>query len=251
MTSQRRGVLVTGGASGIGRAVVRAFRASGDLVVSLDRDESGEATRGIVGDVCDPQSHRTAVDEVLELAGSLDVLVINAGMHDGGLDLSLDVSEFSTRLRAVLDVNVVGYALALHAAAPHLSASSGCVIMTSSDAGFLEGQTGAGVAYTASKYAVNGVVRWAARALAPNVRVNAVAPGGVLTNLAGVGEGGRPGAPLFAEPDAKRSSIAARTVLGTVLDADEVAALYVFLASPAARGMTGTVLRPDGGLDLR
>lgn len=248
-----RGVLVTGGASGIGSAVVRAFVAAGDVVVSLDRDVSAHATESVLGDVRDPQSHVAAVDATLRRAGGLDVLIVNAGIHDGGLGLELGVDEFSTRLQAVVDVNVLGYALALHAAAPHLTQSSGCVVMTSSDAGFLEGQTGAGIAYTSSKYAVNGMVRWAARTLAPMVRVNGVAPGGVLTNLAAVGHEGVPGARLFvdAEADGKRSAIAARTVLGTVLDADEVAALYVFLASPAARGFTGEILRPDGGLDLR
>ena len=247
---QGRGVLVTGGASGIGAAVVRAFVECGDVVVSLDRDRCDHATQSVIGDVRDPRAHLDAVDAIVARAGHLDVLVVNAGTHDGGLDLSID-DDFSSRLRAVLDINVVGYALALQAAAPHLTASSGCVVMTSSDAGFLEGQTGAGIAYTASKYAVNGMIRWAARALAPEVRVNGVAPGGVLTNLTGVGADGEPGAPLFSDGDAKRTLIASRTILGTVMDSDEIAALYVFLASSEARGITGSVLRPDGGLDLR
>lgn len=251
MNSQGRGVLVTGGASGIGSAVVRAFVECGDYVVSLDRDHCEHATQAVVGDVRDPKAHRAAVDVTLALAGRLDVLIVNAGMHDGGLDLHLADDDFATRLRAVLDINVVGYALALQVAATHLTESSGCVVMTSSDAGFLEGQTGAGIAYTASKYAVNGVIRWAARALAPHVRVNGVAPGGVLTNLAGVGVEGLPGAPIFADADTKLKAIASRTILGTVMETDEIAALYVFLASPRARGITGSVLRPDGGLDLR
>jgi len=248
---QRRGVLVTGGASGIGQAVVRAFAELGDITISLDVSPCDDAAHSVIGDVRDSSAHRIAVDTTLERAGALDVLVVNAGVHDGGMGLELDATDFVARMRTILDINVIGYALAIQAAEVALRDSHGCVVMTSSDAAFLEGQTGAGIGYTASKYAVSGIARWAARALAPHVRVNVVAPGGVMTNLPSIGALGTPGSRLFQDEAAKRASIASRTILGTVMEPNEIAELYVFLASSAARGITGSVLRPDGGLDLR
>lgn len=242
--SEARSVLVTGGASGIGAAVVRAFAAEGARVVSLDRVDSPDAAVSVVGDVREPADHVAAV----AAAGDrLDVLVVNAGVHDGGLSLDAAPDALVAGMERVLAVDVLGYVLALHAGAAALRASGGTVVMTLSDASFLAGQTGAGVAYTAAKHAQAGVLAWAARWFAPEVRVNAVAPGGVLTDLReAVG-----GAPLFTDPEAKRASIASRNPLGTVLTADEVAAYYTWLAGPHALGLTGQVVRPDGGLSVR
>lgn len=242
-----RSVLVTGAASGIGAAVARAFVAEGAHVVSLDRSPAADAQVSITGDVSDPHAHQQAVAAAVAATGGLDVLVANAGIHDGGANFSLEPSELRDVMRKVLDVDVLGYVLALQAAAPALTDRRGCAVLTLSDSAFLAGHTGAGIAYTAAKYAGLGVVKWAARSLAPAVRVNAVAPGGVPTDLKAVEASGGSRA-VFADVDAKRAAISARNVLGTVLEPDDVAALYTFLASPAARGMTGEVLRPDGGL---
>jgi 2,3-dihydroxy-2,3-dihydrophenylpropionate dehydrogenase len=243
-----RRILVTGGASGIGLAVVRAFMAEGDFVVSLDLAESSAASESVIGDVRDSQSHEQAVAVASGGAG-LDVLVVNAGIHDGGLGLHSDVDELSSGLRAVLEVDVVGYVLALRAAAADLKAASGVALLTLSDASFLSGQTGAGIAYTAAKHAQVGILMWAARDLAPDIRVNGVAPGGVITGLRAVDKDG--GRPLFADAQAKRDLVASRNPLGTVLEPDEVAQIFVWLASSAARGMTGQIIRPDGGLVVR
>lgn len=243
-----RRVLVTGGASGIGLAVVRAFVAEGDFVVSLDLTESPDATESVIGDVRDPASHEQAV-AAARGGGGLDILVANAGIHDGGLGLDSDVADLASGLRSVLDVDVIGYVLALRAAAADLAATAGVALLTLSDASFLAGQTGAGIAYTAAKHAQVGILTWAARALAPDVRVNGVAPGGVITGLRAVdGEGSRP---LFTDVEAKRALVASRNPLGTVLEPDEVAQVFVWLASSAARGMTGQIIRPDGGLAVR
>ena len=118
-----RRILVTGGASGIGLAVVRAFKDEGDFVVSLDLAESAAASESVIGDVRDFQSHEQAVAVASGEVG-LDVLVVNAGIHDGGLGLHSDVDELSSGLRAVLEVDVVGYVLALRAAAADLKAST-------------------------------------------------------------------------------------------------------------------------------
>ncbi len=245
-----RRVLVTGGASGIGRAVVAAFAQAGDVVTSVDLRSSDAAAVSVIGDVRDPLVNAEAVDRARD-SGGLDVLVVNAGVHDGGLGLDASPADLVRGLRAVLEIDVVGYALALNAAEEALRAASGCVVMTLSDAAFLAGQTGAGVAYTAAKHAQLGILRWAARSFAPAVRVNAVAPGGIVTGLIAVSNDIVDGPLLFADADAKRALVASRNPLGTVLEPDEVAQSYLWLASSAARGMTGEVIRPDGGLSVR
>lgn len=244
-----RSVIVTGGASGIGAAVVRAFASRGDFVVSLDRSPAADAAHSVIGDVRSPDVHAAAVAAAVDLAGGVDVLIANAGIHDGGAKFDLPAGELVDVMRAVFDVDVIGYVLALQACAPHLRARSGCAVLTLSDSAFLAGQTGAGVAYTAAKYAGLGVLKWAARALAPEVRVNAVAPGGVPTGLQAIAADGASRA-VFADVEAKRAAISAKNVLGTVMEPDDIAALYVFLASSAARGLTAEVLRPDGGLSV-
>lgn len=243
-----RQVLVTGGASGIGLAVVEAFVAAGDHVVSLDLAESPAAMGSVIGDVRDPSAHARAVEAARARHG-IDVLVANAGIHDGGLGLDADPQDLAQGMRAVLDVDVTGYVLALQAAAADLTSASGTALLTLSDASFLVGQTGAGIAYTAAKHAQMGILGWAARALAPAVRVNAVAPGGVITDLRAI-DGDR-SRPLFTDPESKRALVASRNPLGTVLEPQEVAQMFVWLASPAARGITGQVIRPDGGLAVR
>ena len=242
-----RTVLVTGGASGIGLAVCRAFADRGDRVVSLDVRESAAADVSVIGDVTVAADNARAVAEA---GDSLGVLVANAGVHDGGAGFDRSGDDLAAIARKVLEVNVLGYVMSIHAAAPVLKLTTGSIVLTLSDASFLVGQQGAGVAYTASKHAALSVMKWAARDLAPDVRVNAVAPGGVITGLAAVGADGSERA-LFDDAEAKRASIRSRNPLGTLLEPDEVAAHYVWLASPAAKAMTGEVIRLDGGLSVR
>ena len=197
-----------------------------------------------------PSLPTAAVAAAMDARGQLDVLVVNAGIHDGGAGFALPADDLTAVTRRVMDIDVLGYILSVQAAASALTASRGSVIFTLSDSTFLAGQTGAGVAYTAAKYAAHGVMKWCAHSLAPDVRVNAVAPGGVVTHIQAVAADGSARS-LFVDADAKREVIRSRNPLGTVLEPSEVAELYVFLASDAARGMTGEVLRPDGGLSVR
>lgn len=247
-------VLVTGGSAGIGRAVTEEFAAHGDDVVVLDRDRPEEPLPSgvelVLGDVVEPEAHTHAVAAALDRYGRLDVLVGNAGIHDGGVGLrDQPAADLAAIARRVLDVDVIGYLLSAHAAAGPLARFGGCMIFTLSDASFLVRGNGAGIAYTAAKHAALGLVRHLAADLAPDVRVNAVAPGGVVTRLRAESPAGRQA--VFAEPDRIRAVIQALNPLGVVLTPAELAPIYRFLASDAASGFTGEVLRPDGGLAVR
>lgn len=250
-----RVVLVTGGASGIGRAVVAAFVAQGDTVVVLDRDTAGEYPEDVievVGDVRSPGDNARAAATALEQYGRLDVLVGNAGVHDGGVQLrDTGADELLAIARAVYDVDVVGYMLGAHAAAEPLRASGGCMVFTLSDAAFVAQGNGAGLAYSMAKHAAYGLVRHLAADLAPEVRVNAVAPGGVITGLRTTGADGAVGQEVFDDPGAVEEATRSLNPLGVMLSPEQIAESYTFLASAAAAGMTGHVLRPDGGLEVR
>jgi len=244
-----RTALVTGGASGIGEAVVRALRADGFTTVSLDLRAGASADVSVLGDVSEPQANASAVEAAIKATGQLDVVVANAGVHDGGLGLDEPPDELLQRMRRVYDIDVIGYALAVQAALIPLRAARGHVVLTLSDASFLVGQQGAGIAYTAAKHAGVGMVGWLARELAPEVSVNAIAPGGVMTSLQAVDAGGSH-RDVFDDPDAQTSEIERGNPLQTVLTVDEVAAYYQWIVSDQTRGLTGQIIRPDGGLSV-
>jgi 2,3-dihydroxy-2,3-dihydrophenylpropionate dehydrogenase len=247
MTGPTRHVLITGGASGIGAEVARAFLAEGARVTVLDRVASPDPeVHSCVGDVRSASDQADAVG-VAAPDGVLDVLVANAGVHDGGLGLrDAGLDEIAETMRSVLEINVLGYLLSLKAAEPALRQARGCAVLTLSDASFDVRGNRAGVAYATSKHAGLGLLRAAARDLAPEVRVNAVAPGGVATGLSVEHDDGP--RRLIDDPAALAERVGARTLLGRGATLAEMAAVYTFLASPGAGGTTGQVLRVDGGL---
>jgi len=242
-----RRVLVTGGASGIGADVVRNFCSVGDDVTILDRVRSTDPdVRSVIGDVTAFADQQRAVAEAAP-QGRLDVLVANAGIHDGGRRLgSGDSAEMIRGFTRLLEVNVVGYVQSIEASVAALRRANGCVVLTLSDASFDVQGNGSGAAYVAAKHAGLGLLRAAARDLAPDVRVNAVAPGGVATALS-VERGGQT-TPVIDDPDALADRLAHRTLLGRGARLDEISAAYLFLASAEAAAITGQVLRVDGGL---
>ncbi len=199
------------------------------------------------GDVTIPADNERAVATALERWGRLDVFIGNAGIHDGGARLlDYEGPRWAALARKVLDVNVVGYIVGARATARHLTASRGSMIFTLSDASFMVSGNGTGIAYAAAKHACVGVVRYLAADLAPHVRVNAVAPGGVITGLR-TADGQR----VYAEPEPLAAVIRGSNPLGILATPGQLAPLYRFLAGPETATMTGEILRPDGGLAAR
>ena len=250
--------MVTGGASGLGRAVAERFVAEGAAVVVLDRSETKLAElsalyhgriRGIVGDVRELDANKRAVSEAVTAFGHLDVLVGNAGIWDYGCALvDLPEDRIDAAFDELIGINVKGYLLAAKAALPVLVASRGSMIFTVSNAGFYP--DGGGPLYTASKHAAVGLIRQLAFECAPRVRVNGVAPGAIATDLRG-----------------PRALDMANRSIGDVLVADmmkgklpidrlpapeDYAAAFVFFAAAAESGQaTGSIVNIDGGFAAR
>ncbi len=251
--------LVTGGGSGIGRAVVERYVAEGARVAVMDRApgrgeelrrEFGDQVAAIAGDVARLDDNRSAVAATVAAFGRLDIFVGNAGLLDGFIPLSEMPEE---RLEAACDelfaVNVKGCILGAKAALPELTKTQGCMIFTASGAGFTS--AGGGVIYTASKHAVVGIVRQLAVELGPSVRVNGVAPGGTMTDLRSVAALQLEDRSQFAIPGAA-DRIAAGNPLHLAMEPADLAGAYVFLASRAnARGVTGSIVSVDAGSTLR
>ncbi|MCU1373696.1 MAG: 3-(cis-5,6-dihydroxycyclohexa,3-dien-yl)propanoate dehydrogenase [Actinomycetia bacterium] len=250
-----RSAVVTGGASGIGRAVVRRFLAAGARVTVVDRDivqlramevEGNGRVATVAGDVRDRATHDQAIDTTIERWGSLDTYVANAGIYDYLRPVeAMDGPTLAALMTEVYEVNVVGALVGVQAALPYLRETGGSVIFTASSSSTYAG--GGGVAYVAAKHALLGAMRQLAYELQPDVRVNAVAPGGTVTELAGSAALGHGDRHLAASPRLL-GAMATGIPLGFVAEPDDHAALYELLASDDARFITGTVLASDGGL---
>lgn len=185
--------LVTGGASGLGRAIVARFVEEGARVAVFDRSaqklrelkrDLGDAVATHAGDVRSLDDNKAAVALAVKQFGKLDCAVGNAGIWDYNMTLDETPEE---RLDAAFDelfgINVKGYLLLAKAALPALVRSRGSLVYTVSNAGF--DPAGGGPLYTASKHAVVGLIRQLAFEFAPSVRVNGVAPGPIGTDLRG------------------------------------------------------------------
>jgi len=239
--------LVTGGSSGIGREIARAFLAAGARVAITGRREGeleGVANElgalPIAGDVRDRGHARRAVALAVEQFGRLTTLVNNAGVIGSGSTTDTDPEEWAR----LLDVNLMGTVHFARAAIPALrSAGEGASIVNlSSVAG--SRPYAAVTAYCVSKAAVEMFTRCLALELAPQrVRVNAIAPGVVVTNLH-LASNAVPDYPAFLERGKETHP------LGFVGQPADVAALALFLASDEARWITGGVFPIDGGRAL-
>lgn len=247
--------LVTGGGHGIGRAVVHRYLAEGAAVGVLDRDGGALAEladHGVVatvGDVRDPAAHAEATERVLARFGTLDTYVGNAGIYDYGAGVAdIAPSALPAAFTEVFETNVLGLLLGVRAALDALRSARGSVILTASSSSSYAG--GGGVLYVAAKHAVTGLVRQLAFELAPDVRVNAVAPGATSTELTGVSALGSAGRVLRDEPGL--AALARGIPLGFVSGPEQHTGLYVALADPGDTGFTtGAVFPSDGGLEVR
>lgn len=259
MRLQGEVALVTGGASGLGRAIVDRFVAEGGRVAVLDRSverlqtleaEHGAAVVGIAGDVRSLDSQKQAVDACLARFGKIDCLIPNAALWDYSTAL-VDIPEerIDQAFDEMFHVNVKGYLLAVKAALPALVASRGSVIFTLSTSSFYA--AGGGPLYVATKHAIVGLVRQLAYELAPYVRVNGIAPGGVG------GSDIRGPAALALDNTSIRSipldQILAQILpMGQMASAEEYAGSYVFLASRTDNvPATAAIINLDGGMGVR
>lgn len=249
--------LVVGGGSGIGRSVLGAFAAEGARVAALERDPAkcqalAADLPGCVtaqGDATSLADTEAAVTETCRAYGGLDVLVNCVGIFDFYRGLADLGDELDEAFDEMFLTNVKSQLISVKAALTELRRSRGSVVLTVSTSGFYPGR--GGVLYVASKFAVRGCVVALAHELAPDVRVNGVAPGGTVgTDLTGPASMGLAGQCLGAAPG-REEELKARTPLRVALTGEDHAGSYVYLASGRARGVTGTVLHSDGGIGVR
>jgi 3-oxoacyl-[acyl-carrier protein] reductase len=247
--------IVTGAAAGIGRATAAAFAREGARVAAWDVSEAkgadvakelqasgGEALFAKV-DVSDGNSVTEAVQRVLERWGRIDVLVNNAGIvRDSQLVKVKEGAVVSTMSDeawdAVLGVNLKGVFLCTRAVVPHMIAGGGGVILSASSVVGLYGNFGQ-TNYAATKGGLITMTKTWARELGKyRIRVNAVAPGFIATEM------------VTAMPEKVLEGMVAHTPLGRMGKPEDIASTYVWLASDAASFVHGAVISVDGGIVL-
>jgi L-fucose dehydrogenase len=242
-------VLVTGGARGIGAAIVRACGREGAIPVIVDRDaeggkqlqaelrDEGTPSELISVDLLTPQGCLQAVEQAVKTCGRLDALVNNAGVND---KIGLEHGSPDQYL-ASLGRNLLHYYNMAHYALPYLKQSRGPIVNISSKTA-LTGQGGTS-GYASSKGAILALTReWAAELLGCGIRVNAIVPAEVMTPLY------REWLDTFPDPEEKLKTVLAKIPLGKRMTRpDEIAAMVMFLISAAAGHITGQHLFVDGG----
>lgn len=242
-------VLVTGGAKGIGAAIVRACAEEGAVPVITGRDanaaeklqaelrDKGAGSHVFTAELSSPENCAQVVQQTIRTCGRLDALVNNAGANDKvGLEHG-SPDDFLASLKR----NLVHYYTLAHHALPWLKQAKGSIVNVSSKVA-VTGQGGTS-GYAASKGAIFALTReWAAELLPYGIRVNSVVPAEVMTPLY------RRWLDTFPDPDAKLASIVSKVPLGKrMTTAEEIAAMVVFLLSGKSGHTTGQHLFVDGG----
>lgn len=243
MTLEGKVAVVTGGAQGIGRATCERFVADGASVVIADvAEDAGRALADALGekavfvktDVTDADSAAAAMQTAADRFGGLDVLVNNAGITKDATLKKMTAEQFD----AVVNVNLKGVYLCTQAAVPHLEARGGGAILSASSVVAHNGNFGQ-TNYVATKAGVIGMTKtWARELGRKGIRVNAVAPGFIATEM------------VLTVPEKVLDGLREKTPLQTLGEPSDIAAAYAFLASDDARFITGAVLNVDGGLVL-
>jgi len=244
MNLENKNAIVTGGSVGIGQAIVPALARAGANVALNYRRHAEEAEQGVAeveklgrkglavqADVASFDEAQQMVKKVVETFGSVDILVCNAGINRDGVVWKMTEEQWDQ----VIDVNLKGYFNYIRAVAPYFREQKSGRIVNITSINGMRGKFGQSN-YAASKAGIIGLTKTVARELGrSSVTVNAVAPGMIMTDMA-------------KELDQKWIDAAtAETVLGRLGDPDDVANLVVFLASDAARHITGQVIAVDGG----
>ena len=244
--AQDKVVIITGGASGIGRVSALRFAAEGAIVIIWDIDmDKAEATRAemeaqggqaVVAQVntTQPGQVKSAAQAVQDKFGRIDVLINNAGITRDATLRKMTLAQW----QQVIDVNLTGVFVCAQAVAPYMEAQrSGRIINTSSVVG-LYGNYGQ-ANYSATKAGLIGLTKTLARELGKfNITVNAVAPGFMATDM------------LATIPEKVLESLKSRTPLGRLGKPEDIAAAYLFLASDEAGYVSGTVLSVDGAITI-
>jgi len=246
--------IVTGAAGGIGRGIVRRYVEEGARVLAVDidghqlaglRNELGSMVNVMEASVARVDDNRRMVDAALSSFGKLDVFCANAGIYDQNVALeALNCEQIDKSFDEIFAVNVKSILLAARASFEALLQTKGTLIATASFASF--SSAGGGALYTASKHAVVGLVKQLAYEFAPDIRVNAVAPGIAPTRLKGLNA-------LGQQP---RDSVLEGTEhvipLQAIPDSDAYGGLYALLASRRDSGhITGSIFNADSGLSIR
>lgn len=243
--------LVTGGTSGIGKASAIAFAQAGaNVVIAGRRITEGEAIAHEINsngghaifiptDVSDEAQVQTLIEKTIAYYGQLDIAFNNAGIEG---DFGIPTAEQTAQhYQQVFDINVKGVLLAMKHEIPALLAHGGGAIINTASVASTIGIPGAGI-YVASKHAVLGLTRSAALEYAQQgIRVNAISPGGVETEMLQRAAG------TPAEDTAGRAFFRNLHPVGRFATPEEIASAVVFLASPGATFITGANLLADGG----
>lgn len=256
--------LVTGGGSGIGRAVVDRYVEEGARVCIMDISAErlaelsrlyGERVIGVQGDATTVEANERAVRQTVEKFSKLDVFVANAGLGDAFRELiDIPTADVPRVYKEIFDLNVLAVIIGARVAVKELVKTQGSIIVTLSNSSFYP--DGGGVMYIASKHAALGIVRQLAHEFAPMVRVNGVSPGATKTDIRmpasfGLDERGER-IRTHTHPSNKDAAVEAVTPLKMHAEPADHSGAYVLLASRRdSKAMTGTVVKSEAGLGIR
>lgn len=250
-------ILLTGGGSGLGRAIVERCLQEGAQVTAIERDaQKAKHLRDDFGDIVVVEgdaalltTNHQAVGAAVQRFGKLDGFVGNVGIWDGGLSvLDLPDDKIEAAFDELFTVNVRSFLLGAKASAPELLKTHGSMVFTLSNAALYPG--GGGPLYTASKHAGVGLVRQLAFELAPKVRVNGVCPGALQSDLRGPAALGMHQRSLIE--NRKATDVAPLVPLMFCPEPSDYTGQYVLLLSKNdAKTTTGAIIQADCGLGVR
>lgn len=240
-------VIITGSTRGIGNAIAKLFLENGAKVAicgsKLENAEKCVNEMINIGfleenmiplglDMLDSRQFAVSVQKVYNTWGKIDILINNAGITSNVSLLDSTDQEF----RKIFDINVFGVISLTREVVKYMMKTGGCIINTSSMVGINGSKNQS--AYSSSKFAVNGLTKsWAKELGQYNIRVNAVAPGVVKTDMMN-----------DSVNDAMKNMLIQMTPLHMMAETDDIAGAYLYLASDLARFTTGTIISVDGGL---